>query len=125
MKRLKRSSYRSFSRFRDIMDNLSDRFANLSPLRQALLAIEELQQKVAESERRRTEPIAIIGMACRFPHAPDTDRFWQLLENGKDAVGEIPAFRWKIEDYYDSNPEAPGKMYTRWGGFLDNVELFD
>jgi acyl transferase domain-containing protein/short-subunit dehydrogenase len=107
------------------MDSLSSRFQNLSPLKQALLAIEELQQKVAESETRRTEPIAIVGMACRFPHAPNTESFWRLLENGEDAITEVPPSRWKLEDYYDPDPEAPGKMSTRWGGFLEDIDLFD
>ena len=107
------------------MDSISSRFQNLSPLKQALLAIEELQQKVAESETRRTEPIAIVGMACRFPRAPNSERFWRLLENGEDAITEVPPSRWKLEDYYDPDPEAPGKMSTRWGGFLEDIDLFD
>jgi acyl transferase domain-containing protein/NADPH:quinone reductase-like Zn-dependent oxidoreductase/short-subunit dehydrogenase/acyl carrier protein len=103
----------------------SNRFANLSPLKQALLAVEEMQARLAELERGRTEPVAIIGMGCRFPRAENPESFWRLLRDGVDAVREVPASRWKIDDYYDPNPDAPGKMSSRWGGFLDAIDLFD
>ncbi len=107
------------------METTSSRFGNLSPLKQALLALEDLQRKVAQSERVRTEPVAIIGMGCRLPHASDPLRYWRLLRDGVDAVGEVPASRWRTEDYYDPNPDAPGKMSTKWGGFLDDIDRFD
>jgi len=107
------------------MDPAANRFSGLSPLRSALLALEEMQARLTESERGRTEPIAIIGMGCRFPRADDPAGFWSLLHNGVDAVGEVPASRWKMEDYYDSDPDKPGVMETRWGGFLDDVDRFD
>ena len=71
------------------------------------------------------EPIAIIGMACRFPGASDPAAFWRLLHDGVDAVTEVPAERWRLDDYYDPDRSAPGKMSTRWGGFLDQVDRFD
>jgi acyl transferase domain-containing protein/acyl carrier protein len=107
------------------MGTISSRFGNLSPLKQALLAIEELQQKLAGSERRFQEPVAIIGMACRFPGAPDAAAYWRLLDKGEDAVTETPPSRWRIEDYYDPGLETPGKMSTRWGGYLDGIDQFD
>lgn len=70
-------------------------------------------------------PIAVIGVGCRFPQANGPDGFWQLLKNGVDAISEVPASRWDIEQFYDPDSSAPGKMNTRWGGFLDEVELFD
>jgi acyl transferase domain-containing protein len=103
----------------------SNRIANLSPLKQALLAVENMQGRLAQFERERAEPIAIIGLGCRFPHADGPERFWELLRKGEDAVDEVPAGRWRIEDFYDPNPVAPGKMSTRWGGFLDAVDGFD
>src|ERR1700733_474462 len=103
----------------------SDRIANLSPLKQALLAVENMQGRLAQFERERAEPIAIIGLGCRFPHANGPERFWELLRKGEDAIDEVPAGRWRIEDFYDPNPVAPGKMSTRWGGFLDAVDGFD
>ncbi|MFB1483788.1 SDR family NAD(P)-dependent oxidoreductase [Corallococcus sp. RDP092CA] len=99
---------------------------NLSPLKQAYLALEQLQGRLDAAERARTEPIAIIGMGCRFPGGADTpERFWRLLHEGVDAVGEIPPDRWDVDAYYDPNPEAPGKIYTRQGAFVPEPGLFD
>ena len=75
---------------------------------------------------QRSEPIAIIGMGCRFPGGADTlDAFWDLLHQGTDAITEIPADRWSLEQYYDPNVDAVGKMYTRYGGFVDHLKDFD
>jgi myxalamid-type polyketide synthase MxaE and MxaD len=105
---------------------MTDRFANLSPLQRAYLAIDELQSKLAAVERERTEPIAIIGIGCRFPGGADgPDTFWPLLRNGFDAISEVPPDRWDVNAYYDPDPSKPGRMCTRWGGFLDNVDRFD
>ncbi|MEE8155552.1 MAG: SDR family NAD(P)-dependent oxidoreductase [Phycisphaerales bacterium] len=75
--------------------------------------------------RPSTQPIAVIGYACRFPHAPSEDAFWDLLSRGKDAIDEVPPERWDIDSYYDPDPKAPGKMFVREGGFLDDIDLFD
>ncbi|MCB0167234.1 MAG: amino acid adenylation domain-containing protein, partial [Anaerolineae bacterium] len=78
------------------------------------------------SEPTATEPIAIIGLACRLPGGVhNADTFWQLLTTGRDTVSEIPASRWPVDAYYDPNPDTPGKMYTRYGSFLDAVDQFD
>ena len=77
------------------------------------------------SRRSRGEPIAIIGVGCRFPGADTIESFWQLLKNGFDAIGEIPKDRWDVDRYYDPDPGASGKMYTRCGGFLRQVDQFD
>src|SRR3990172_4399291 len=70
--------------------------------------------------------VAIIGMACRFPHdVANTDDFWRLLREGKDAITEIPKTRWDINQYYDPDPEKAGKIASRQGGFLHDVTLFD
>jgi acyl transferase domain-containing protein len=72
------------------------------------------------------EPIAIIGLACRFPGgAVNAEDYWRILRGGIDVITEVPSDRWNIGDFYDANPEAPGKMYSRWGGFLDSIDLFD
>ncbi|HEY9405602.1 MAG TPA: type I polyketide synthase, partial [Pyrinomonadaceae bacterium] len=71
------------------------------------------------------EPIAIIGLGCRFPGAKNPAAFWELLRNGVDAVTEIPADRWDINEYYDEDPKVVGKMNTRWSGLLDQVDKFD
>ncbi|PSB21039.1 short-chain dehydrogenase [filamentous cyanobacterium CCP2] len=71
------------------------------------------------------ESIAIIGIGCRFPGANHPAAFWQLLQKGTDAITEVPIDRWDVDHYYDPEPGKPGKMYTRWGGFLDQVDQFD
>jgi acyl transferase domain-containing protein len=71
-------------------------------------------------------PIAIIGLGCRFPGSvAGPDDYWRILRGGVDTITEVPADRWNIDDWYDPNSEAPGKMYTRWGGFLDSIDKFD
>ncbi len=70
--------------------------------------------------------IAIIGMGCRFPGGADTpERYWQLLRNGVDAIGEIPEGRWDRDQLFDADPSRPGKLYTTRGGFLGDVAGFD
>ncbi|MCB9761282.1 MAG: SDR family NAD(P)-dependent oxidoreductase [Alphaproteobacteria bacterium] len=78
-----------------------------------------------EAVERWAQPIAIVGLGCRFPGAPDPDAYWSLLEGGVDAISEVPADRWDIDALYDPDPQAPGKMSTRWGGFIDQVDQFD
>jgi acyl transferase domain-containing protein len=71
------------------------------------------------------EPIAIVGIGCRFPGAPDLDAYWRLLRNGVDAIREVPEDRWDLAEFYDADTQRAGKMTTRWGGFLDRVDAFD
>lgn len=71
------------------------------------------------------EPIAIIGIGCRFPQANNPEAFWHLLREGGDAIIEVPPERWDVDALYDPEPGTSGKMNTRWGGFLENVERFD
>ena len=98
----------------------------LSPLQRAVYALQTMRSKLDAIEHSRTEPIAIIGMGCRFPGgANDPEALWELLRNGVDAVTELPGDRWDIAAYYDPEPDTPGKMYTRWGGFLRGVDEFD
>jgi acyl transferase domain-containing protein len=72
------------------------------------------------------EPIAIVGVGCRFPGgADDPQAFWKLLCDGVDAVREIPPDRWAIDAYYDPVPGRVGKSITRFGGFVDGIDRFD
>ncbi|MFF7357291.1 SDR family NAD(P)-dependent oxidoreductase [Streptomyces filipinensis] len=72
------------------------------------------------------EPIAVIGIGCRFPGGVDgPDSFWQLLSEGRDAVTEVPAERWSTEEFTDEDPAAAGRTNSRWGGFVDGVDRFD
>jgi acyl transferase domain-containing protein/acyl carrier protein len=68
---------------------------------------------------RQAEPIAIIGIGCRFPGGADSpEAFWRLLREGVDAITEVPADRWNGDSFYDPDPTRPGKAVTRWGGFV-------
>ena len=98
--------------------------SGLSPLARAILAMEKMEAKLVAMERARTEPIAIIGMGCRFPGgASSPDAFWRLLEEGADAVTEVPRDRWPLPP-----PDAsiePRQRGERWGAFLEQVDRFD
>lgn len=107
------------------MSDESHRLDKLSPPRLKLLAY-HLQARVEELERTRGEPIAIIGVGCRFPGGGDSpEAFWRLLHDGIDAITEVPKDRWDVEAFYDPDPDAPGKMSSRWGGFVTEVDRFD
>ena len=71
------------------------------------------------------QPIAIIGIGCRFPQAKDPESFWQLLRNGVDAITQVPIERWDVDAFYDPKPGTPGKMNTCWGGFLEQVDRLE
>jgi acyl transferase domain-containing protein len=71
------------------------------------------------------EPIAIIGIGCRFPGADNPEAFWQLMQAGVDAIADVPLGRWDIESFYDPTPGTAKKMYSRQGGFLKNIDQFD
>ena len=104
------------------MAKLSTRIAELPPVKHAYLS----SQVRSKKEVLASEPIAVIGMSCRFPgggELPET--FWQLLKEGRDATRELPADRWNIDELYDPTPGVRGKVYTRRGGFIDNVDKFE
>ncbi len=104
---------------------MREKLDQLSPLQRAVLALKEMRAKLEKVEKAQNEPIAIIGMGCRFPGGADNPAlFWQLLHNGVDATTDFPAERWDIEHYYDADPDKPGKIYTRRGAFLQNIEQF-
>lgn len=72
------------------------------------------------------ESIAVIGMACRLPGGCDSpEAFHDFLMNGGDAVKKVPGDRWDSDTLFDSDIQAPGKMVTRWGGFVEGVDQFD
>ncbi|NET35007.1 MAG: alpha/beta fold hydrolase [Cyanothece sp. SIO1E1] len=102
-----------------LVDDIAKRIANLSPEKQFLFELQLAQQKGL------LEPIAIIGMGCRFPGAKNLNAFWQLLEQGIDAITEVPAERWETQRFYDTEPTAQGKLYCPWGGFLEQADQFD
>ena len=108
------------------MGDLSSRIASLSPEQRTLLERRLKASARPAPARAAAEPIAIVGMGCRFPGAvASPDAFWRLLTDGIDAISEVPADRWDVDSVYDPDPEARGKMSTRWGGFVERVAEFD
>ncbi|AFY58524.1 beta-ketoacyl synthase family protein,acyltransferase family protein,phosphopantetheine-containing protein [Rivularia sp. PCC 7116] len=108
------------------MSNTAPNVEELSPLQRSVLVIKEMKEKLEQIENKQTEPIAIVGMGCRFPGGANSpESFWKLLRDGVDVIGEIPRQRWDINAYYDPNPETANKMYCKYGGFLDEIDKFD
>ncbi|MCB0171114.1 MAG: type I polyketide synthase [Anaerolineae bacterium] len=78
------------------------------------------------SQKLEREPIAIVGIGCRFPGGVvDPETFWRLLYDEVDAITEIPSNRIDLEKFYDPRPATPGKIMTQWGGFLSDIDRFD
>lgn len=84
-----------------------------------------MQQKIDALEQEKHEPIAIIGIGCRFPGANNPDQFWQLLVEGKDAITEVPATHWDIKQYCNEGVNTPGKICHAEGGFVPYLKEFD
>ncbi|MEU0532548.1 SDR family NAD(P)-dependent oxidoreductase [Amycolatopsis tolypomycina] len=107
------------------MGNSEDKL--VGALRASLKESERLREKNRRLTEAAREPIAIIGMACRFPGGAGTpEEFWRLLDEGVDAIGEFPANRgWDLDRLYDPAGERPGSSYVREGGFLHDALDFD
>ena len=72
------------------------------------------------------EPVAVVGIGCRFPGGVlGPQSYWEFLANGGDAISEVPSDRWDADAFYDPDPFAPGRMASKWGGFLPDVAGFD
>ena len=107
------------------MNNASEPIDRKELLKNALTALEKMQAKLEALEYAQTEPIAIIGMSCRFPGgATDPEAYWRLLRDGVDAIKEVPAERWNA-DYYATAPDGSDQAIKGYGGFLEEVDQFD
>jgi len=88
---------------------------------------QRLRSLPLDTARRVTQPrsqpseVAIIGMSCILPGAKDLQTFWENVLNKVDAVREVPKSRWDWAEYYDPDPKAKDKVYSKWGGFLDDI----
>src|SRR5689334_1317252 len=94
-------------------------------MRQALVRLEQAESRIREYRDAAHEAVAVVGMACRFPGAPNVEAFADLLHNGVDAITEVPPDRWDLNTWYDPDPQRPGKMAVRHGGFVEDSACFD
>ncbi|MEU8377366.1 SDR family NAD(P)-dependent oxidoreductase [Micromonospora sp. NPDC048894] len=99
----------------------------LGYLKRATTDLREARRQLRQAERREYDPIAIVGMSCRFPGGVDGPAaLWRLLADGTDAVSDFPDDRgWNVEDIYDPDDSKAGKTYAKTGGFLSDAALFD
>ena len=103
----------------------NERESEQALLRKALKHINMLEDKIKALEQLEREPIAVIGMACKFPDANDSQQFWQLLLDGKNTTKPVPKDRWNAAQYYSENLGEVGKIYTKTGNFLNSAFEFD
>jgi myxalamid-type polyketide synthase MxaB len=101
------------------MVDTAQRLANLSPAQRKLL------EKRLKDQPQMAQPIAVVGMACRLPGAPNLAAYWNVISHQQSTIREVPPDRWDAEEFYDPDPDAPGKMPTKWFGMVDEVGDFD
>lgn len=105
---------------------MSDKAKQQALMRRALEELRELRAQLADYRQRDCQPVAVLGIGCRFPGGCDSpEALWQFLAEGRNAKTEVPADRWNWPDYYRAEAPAPGKISTRYGAFIDGIDRFD
>lgn len=94
-------------------------------LEKALREIRRLKQQVTDLERQQHEPIAIVGLSCRFPGSNTPEAYWDTLREGRHCITDMYQQRWNMDALYDPDPDAAGKIYTRALGIVQDPEYFD
>ncbi|HEY8036309.1 MAG TPA: type I polyketide synthase [Methylobacter sp.] len=95
-------------------------------LKRASIALAKMKQRLLDQEAKSNEPIAIVGMGCRFPGGVNSpEQFWQLLSRAEHGIVDVPDDRWDMDSLYSDQRGAPGKMYARKAGFIDRPGYFD
>jgi acyl transferase domain-containing protein/acyl carrier protein len=130
--------YPTITALADHVTGVSDLQRSGYPLEPPKLSVKNREKSVLEpasSEWRYpqtpdtpypVDPIAVVGIGCRFPGGcDDPETFWRFLDDRGDGITEVPADRWDVDSYYGPDKISPGKMNTRWGGFLDRIDQFD
>jgi acyl transferase domain-containing protein/NADPH:quinone reductase-like Zn-dependent oxidoreductase/acyl carrier protein len=110
-----------YPRLSDVVDYLLGDVLGLSEQSSA----KSRPQLTSLATTRTDDPIAIVAVSCHFPGAPDPEAFWEVLSGGVDAIREVPEDRFDIDEFYDPDPDTPGKIYSRFGGFIDGIDGFD
>ena len=108
------------------MAKLDEHIKALTPLQRAVFALKEKSAQLESLERAQVEPIAIVGVGCRFPGgASNPQAYWRMLSAGVDAITDVPQERWDTDAYYDPDPLASAQSNSRCGGFIEHVDQFD
>ena len=107
------------------MSSFLERIRGLSQKQLAVLAL-RLNDELEQAAGRRTAPVAVVGIGCRFPGGvTGPDAYWRFLMEGREAIKEVPGDRWDSAAWFDPDTDAPGKISVNLGGFLDDVAGFD